>query len=68
MACRKISLTCGIHCCPNFYIYFIRPVSIYCEERVTFENHLFKEEVVAAPITPTFSYLLHSSRRNLLEV
>jgi hypothetical protein len=34
----------------------------------TFYNLLFKQEIVAAPVTSTFSSLAHSSRRPLLEI
>jgi hypothetical protein len=34
----------------------------------TFYDVLFKQEVVAAPVTSKFSSLLHSSRRPLLEI
>ena len=34
MAHRKISLACGIHCCPNFLFFFTRSASLYCEEYV----------------------------------
>jgi hypothetical protein len=30
----KISLSRGIHCCPNFFISFARPASLHCEESV----------------------------------
>jgi hypothetical protein len=33
-----------------------------------FYNLLFKHEVVSAPVTATFSSLLHTSRRPLLEI
>jgi hypothetical protein len=30
----KISMARGIHCCSNFFISFVRPASVRCEEHV----------------------------------
>jgi hypothetical protein len=32
LARGKISLARGIHCCPNFFLSFAQPASVYCEE------------------------------------
>ena len=57
MALGKISLVRDIHCCPNFFIFFTRPLSLYCDKhvrkysRVSFCDSSFYDDSLLRPLS-----------------
>jgi hypothetical protein len=62
IACGKIFLPRIIHCCPNMFISFARPVSLYCEEYVYV--HIYISDCVQTvnelPLLPNRTAVKHN--------
>jgi len=66
----KISLARGIQCCPNFYISFTRPASLYCEEYVYIYTYLtiYELPLLANNTAVKHSYINRSGVKCWLDI